>query len=60
MAHKRLDNFVWHLENYFKSNKVNNDENKINTTMLYLSEMVMLWWKLLMKGVCNINTCETL
>ena len=34
---------MWHLENYFKYNRVKNDENKINTTMLYVSEMAMVW-----------------
>ena len=41
-AHE-VENFLWHLENYFKYNRVKNDENKINTTMLYVSEMAMVW-----------------
>ena len=40
---QEVENFLWHLENYFKCNRVKNDENKINTTMLYVSEMAMVW-----------------
>ena len=40
-----VDNFLWHLENYFKYMRVRNDVNKINTAVLYLSELAMLWWK---------------
>ena len=38
------------------------DENKINTAMLYLSEIAMLWWRHkefeIGKGRCTINTWE--
>lgn len=33
---QELENFLWHLENYFKWNRVNNDESKINIIVLYL------------------------
>ena len=42
---QEVENFLWHLENYFKCNRVQSDVNKINTSMLYLSEMDMLWWR---------------
>ncbi|TMW80744.1 hypothetical protein EJD97_015629 [Solanum chilense] len=42
---QELENFLWHLENYFKCNRLKNEKNKINTSVLYLSEMVMLWWR---------------
>ena len=37
-----VDNFLWHLENYFKCMRVRSDVNKINTAVLYLSELAML------------------
>lgn len=49
------------MENYFKYNKVQNDEAKNNTTMLYVTEMPMLWWKREeseMEGLCIIDTWE--
>ena len=59
---QEVEKFLWHLDNYFKCNQVKNDENKINTTVLYLSEMVMLWWMRkeseIGKGRCTINTWD--
>ena len=48
------------MENYFKCSRVRSDVNKINTAMLYLSEMDMLWWRRkksdIKKGTCAMNT----
>ena len=43
---QELENFLRHLENYFKCNRLKNDDSKINTTVLNLSEMGMLWLSL--------------
>ena len=42
---QEVENFRWDLENYFKCNRVRSDVNKINTAVLYLSDMAMLWWR---------------
>ncbi|XP_049388521.1 uncharacterized protein LOC125852885 [Solanum stenotomum] len=59
---QEVENFLWHLENYFKCSRVKSDETKINTAVLYLSEMAMLWWRRkeaeIGKGTCTINTWE--
>ena len=59
---QEVENFLWHLENYFKCSRVKNDETKINTAVLYLSEMAILWWRRkeaeIGKGTCIINTWE--
>lgn len=59
---QEVENFIWHLENYFKCNRAKSDKNKINIVVLYLSEMVMLRWKQkeseITKGICIINTWE--
>ncbi|XP_069148043.1 uncharacterized protein [Solanum lycopersicum] len=59
---QEVENFLWHLENCFKCNRVRSDVNKINTAALYLSEMAMLWWRRkeaeIRKGTCTINTWE--
>ena len=39
---QEVENFLWYMENYFKYNRVRSDVNKINTVVLYLSEMPML------------------
>ena len=50
------------MENYFKCNRVRSDENKINTIVLYLSKLSILWWKSkesdIKKGTCTLNTWE--
>ena len=59
---QEVENFLWNLENYFKCNRVRSDVNKINTAVLYLSEMPMLWWRHkgfdIKKGTCTMNTWE--
>ena len=59
---QEVKNFLWHLENYFKCNRLKSDESKIKTAVLYLSEMVMLWWRHKeserRNGSCTINTRE--
>ena len=61
---QEVENFLRHLENYYKCSRVRSDENKINTAVLYLSEMAMLWWRHkesdIRKGTCTINTWEKL
>ncbi|WMV07362.1 hypothetical protein MTR67_000747 [Solanum verrucosum] len=39
---QEVENFLWHLENYFKCSQLNSDKNKINTIVMHLSEMSML------------------
>ena len=57
-----VGNFLWHLENYFKCNRVRSDGNKINITVSYLSDMAILWWRRkesdIKKGTCTLNTWE--
>ena len=59
---QEVENFLWHLENSYKCSRVKNDETKINTAVLYLSEMAILWWRRkeaeIGKGTCIINTWE--
>lgn len=59
---QEVKNLVWHLENYFKCDKVKNDEIRINTIILYLMEMAMLWWKYkeseMGKGLFTISMWE--
>ena len=42
---QEVENFLWHLENYFMCNRLRSDVKKINIDVLYLSEMPMLWWR---------------
>ena len=42
---QEVENFLWNFENYIKCNRVRSDVNKINTAVLYISHMAMLWWR---------------
>ncbi|XP_069145638.1 uncharacterized protein [Solanum lycopersicum] len=57
-----VENFLWHLENYFTCNRVRSDGNKILTTVSYLADMAILWWKRkeaeISKGTCTIKIWE--
>ena len=33
---QEVENFLWHLENYFKCSQVKSDKNKIDIVVLYL------------------------
>ncbi|XP_070011261.1 uncharacterized protein [Nicotiana sylvestris] len=59
---QEVENFLWHLENYFKYDRVMDDEAKINTAVLYPLETVMPWWRRKMadmdKGLCTISTWD--
>ncbi|XP_070034590.1 uncharacterized protein [Nicotiana tomentosiformis] len=59
---QEVENFLWHLENYFKHGKVRDDEAMINTAVLYLLETAMLWWRRKMadvdKCLCTISTWD--
>lgn len=61
LAHE-VENFLWSLENYFNQGKVMDDKLKINTVVLYLSEITMLWWSRkvvdIEKDLCIINTWD--
>ena len=42
---QEVENFLWHLENYFKCSRERRNKNEINTIVLYLSEIAMLRWR---------------
>ncbi|CAN4114525.1 unnamed protein product [Withania somnifera] len=42
---QEVENFFWHSENHFKYGKVRDDEAKVKIVMLYLSDILMLWWR---------------
>ncbi|CAL9000751.1 unnamed protein product, partial [Prunus brigantina] len=41
---KELDTFLWNIERYFKYLKLEDDEPKINTTTLFLTDNALMWW----------------
>nr|CAN67852.1 hypothetical protein VITISV_020215 [Vitis vinifera] len=59
---KELDNFLWHMEHYFKAIALTNEATKVRTTTLYLTDNATLWWSRrfadIEKGTCTIDTWD--
>ena len=57
---KELDNFLWHMERYFKAITLTNEVAKVRTATLYLTDTTTLWWSWRLagmeKGICTIET----
>ncbi|CAL2270475.1 unnamed protein product [Prunus armeniaca] len=41
---KELDTFLWNIERYFKYLRLEDDEPKINTATLLLTDNALMWW----------------
>ena len=41
---KELDNFLWHMERYFKAIALTDEATKVCTATLYVTYNVTLWW----------------
>ncbi|MFQ6665857.1 hypothetical protein Gotur_032434 [Gossypium turneri] len=40
-----MDNFLWRMENYFRAKGIVNDAVKVNTASMFLTDIVVLWWR---------------
>ncbi|MBA0649782.1 hypothetical protein Goklo_017306 [Gossypium klotzschianum] len=38
-----VDNFLWRIENYFRTKGITNDAIKVNTTSMFLTDIALLW-----------------
>ena len=41
---KELDNFLWHMERYFKAITLTVEADKVRIATLYLTDTATLWW----------------
>ena len=57
---KELDNFLWHMERYFKAITLTDEAAKVRSATLYLTDNATLWWSRrfmeIEKGTCTIKT----
>ncbi|CAL1415135.1 unnamed protein product [Linum trigynum] len=53
---KELENFLWSLEQYFGASGIRDENTKVKTAPLYLSDVAMLWWRRT-QGDINRGTC---
>ncbi|KAG8492660.1 hypothetical protein CXB51_010326 [Gossypium anomalum] len=40
-----VDNFLWRMENYFRAKGIVDDVGKVQTALLFLTDIVLLWWR---------------
>ncbi|KAK3013937.1 hypothetical protein RJ639_008810 [Escallonia herrerae] len=59
---KELDNFIWHMERYFKGDSITDEKVKVRTATLYLTDTATLWWRRkhndIEKGLYTIDTWD--
>ncbi|XP_020082254.1 uncharacterized protein LOC109705882 [Ananas comosus] len=59
---KKVDNFLWHMERYFKAVRLDKEEEKVQAASMYLADNAMLWWRRCSaeaeKGQCSLKTWE--
>ena len=59
---REVDNFLWGLDQYFGAVGITEDDAKIRTATLYLTDTAMLWWRRrrgdVEKGTCTITTFD--
>ncbi|MBA0570909.1 hypothetical protein Golob_004509 [Gossypium lobatum] len=53
-----VDNFLWRMENYFRAKGITDDAVKVNTTLMFLTNIAFLWWRgrTIDKRQCDIGT----
>ncbi|MBA0818271.1 hypothetical protein Gohar_021919, partial [Gossypium harknessii] len=40
-----VDNFLWEIEQYFRVMGIEDDAIKVNTTLIYFTDVALLWWR---------------
>ncbi|CAL1360791.1 unnamed protein product [Linum trigynum] len=59
---RELENFLWSLEQYFEASGIRDENTKVKTAPLYLSDVAMLWWRRtqgdINKGTCVMESCD--
>ncbi|GFS41746.1 hypothetical protein Acr_00g0076210 [Actinidia rufa] len=59
---RELDNFLWDLDQYFEATGIHEENKKIKTVPLFLSDAATLWWRRqhadMECGTCTIATWE--
>ncbi|GFS46872.1 hypothetical protein Acr_00g0104510 [Actinidia rufa] len=59
---RELDNFLWDLDQYFEATGIHEENKKIKTAPLFLSDAATLWWRRrhadMERGTCTIATWE--
>ncbi|ERM94690.1 hypothetical protein AMTR_s00011p00232440 [Amborella trichopoda] len=59
---KELENYLWQMEQDFRASKIDDEEVKVSTAAMYLTDDAMLWWRRrygdVAQGLCSVKTWE--
>ncbi|KAK3028044.1 hypothetical protein RJ639_038765 [Escallonia herrerae] len=55
---RQVDNFFWHLEWCFKAIDIDEEEKKVHTAIMYLTDTAASWWRRRYMDGCNVKTWE--
>ncbi|MBA0693110.1 hypothetical protein Goari_010617 [Gossypium aridum] len=39
-----MENLLWRMENYFRAKGIIDNTVKVNTTLMFLTDIALLWW----------------
>ncbi|KAK8314289.1 hypothetical protein V6Z12_D01G162200 [Gossypium hirsutum] len=40
-----VDNFLWEMKQYFRAMGIEDDATKVNTALIYITDVALLWWR---------------
>ncbi|KAK3005405.1 hypothetical protein RJ639_016938 [Escallonia herrerae] len=55
---RQVDNFFWHLDRYFEALDIDDEEEKVQTTVMYLTDTIALWWRRRYTDGCDVKTWD--
>ncbi|KAK3043558.1 hypothetical protein RJ639_002137 [Escallonia herrerae] len=55
---RKVDNFFWQLERYFEALNIDDEDEKVQTLVMYLTNIAALWWRRRYTDRYNVKTWE--
>ncbi|KAK2999224.1 hypothetical protein RJ639_023579 [Escallonia herrerae] len=55
---RQVDNFFWHLERYFEVLDIDDEEEKVQSPIMYLTNIAALWWRRRYTDRYDVKTWE--
>ncbi|KAK3039473.1 hypothetical protein RJ639_028055 [Escallonia herrerae] len=55
---RQVDNLFWHLERYFEAFDIDDEDEKVQTPVMYLTNIAALWWRRRYTDRYDVKTWE--
>ncbi|KAK3001933.1 LOW QUALITY PROTEIN: hypothetical protein RJ639_020646 [Escallonia herrerae] len=55
---RQVDNFFWHLERCFEALDIDEEEKKVHTVVMYLTDTAASWWRRHYPNWCDVKMWE--